>query len=104
MKTIIPGARLTIEERLLKNQESLINRALNLLLEATTKSFDAVWENSERTPAQMIAAQGTAAVANFQDHARAVAYLMQSGIDVPAKYQAAPQPYTAHENGTITLD
>ena len=104
MKTIIPGARLTIEERLLKNQEPLINRALNLLLEATTKSFDVVWENSARTPAQMIAAQGTEAVANFQDHARSVTYLMQSGVTVPAKYQAAPLPYTAHSDGTITLD
>lgn len=104
MKTIIPGTRLTIEERLLKNQESPINRALDSLLEATKKSFDAVWENTARTPAQMIAAQGTAAVANFQDHARTVAYLMQSGVTVPAKYQSAPLPYTAHADGTITLD
>jgi hypothetical protein len=104
MKTVLPETRLTLAERLLKSEEPKINRALEMLSQAMQSSFDAVWNNPRQTPAQMIAAQGTAAVANFQDHARAVAYLMQSGIDVPAKYQAAPLPYTAHADGTITLD
>jgi hypothetical protein len=104
MKTIIPETKLTIEERLLKVEESRVNRALNLLLEAMTKSFDAVWENPAKTPAQMIAAQGTAARGNFQDHARTVVYLIQSGVAVPAKYQSAPRDYTVHDDGTVTLD
>jgi hypothetical protein len=104
MKTVLPDFRFTTAERILKVQETLINRALGALSQAMQSSFDAVWNNPHQTPAQMLAAQGNKAVSNFEDHARTVVYLLQSGEEVPAKYQAAPLPYTAHQDGTITLD
>lgn len=104
MKTIIPDARFTLEERTLKAQEATINRALTLLKQAMQSSFDAVWNNPHRTPSQMLAAQGVKAEGNFLDHARTVAYLLQSGVEVPTQYQSAPQAYTVHDDGSITLD
>jgi hypothetical protein len=100
MHKIIPQKTLSDAERKLLSLEARKNAVLNTLLDVVTKTFDAVWDD----PVEMLAAQGTQAEANFQDHARTVIFLIRSGVDVPVKYQAAPQAYTIHSDGTITLD
>jgi hypothetical protein len=98
-KSILPHEKLSLEERKLRAIENKINHAIRQLQEVTQEAFDLVWDE----PAQMISAQGTRAKANFEDHAQTVNYLLQMGINVPVKYQAAPQAYTVHDDGTITL-
>lgn len=90
---------MTDSERVLLSFEARRNALLRQLLSITQDTFDAVWEK----PESMLAAQGVQATANFEDHARTVAYLIGMGVDVPAKYQAAPVPYTIKADGTITL-
>jgi hypothetical protein len=104
MNSILPPENRSIERQFLEIEERKKTKSLDALLASCTSTFDSVWNNPHRTPAQMIAAQGTKAKANFEDHARTVIYLLGMGVAVPAKYQAAPLPYTAHDDGTITLD
>lgn len=104
MNSILPAVNRSIERQFLEVEDRKKVRSLDALLASCMSTFDAVWSNQKRTPAQMIAAQGTRAKANFEDHARTVVYLLSMGVDVPEKYQAAPSPYTAHEDGTITLN
>jgi hypothetical protein len=104
MNSILPPVNRSIERQFLEIEDRKKTKSLEALLTSCTSTFDAVWNNPRRTPAQMIEAQGARAKANFEDHARTVIYLLSMGVDVPAKYQAAPLPYTAHEDGTITLD
>lgn len=79
------------------------NAALdNLKLTAVT-TFHLLWDDAD-TRAAKLAVMGTNAVAAFEQHARTVQYLLASGVEMdPADY-TPPAAYTAHEDGTITLD
>lgn len=104
MKSILPPENRSIERQLFEIEDRKKTKALDALLTSCTSTFDAVWNNAKRTPAQMFAAQGTRAKANVEDHARTVIYLLQMGVDVPEQYQSAPLAYTAHDDGRITLN
>jgi len=80
------------------------NAALeNLKLTAVT-AFRILWTDNPELRAPILAVMGTNAVAAFEQHARTVQYLLASGVEMdPADY-TPPVAYTAHEDGTITLD
>lgn len=97
---IIPRKTLTEHERKLLSLEARKNAVHLNLLEEVKLTYDTVWED----PIAFFAAQGTQGGSNMAQHALAVTYLIQAGVDVPEKYRSAPLPYTLHEDGTITLD
>lgn len=75
------------------------------------KQWGNVWENKEFTPAEVLAAMGTKATEVFRSAAILTAAVYQIGAEAPtpatlldAKYLAAKLPYTAQEDGTITLN
>lgn len=77
--------------------------ALTVLKSATVEAFHALWDDHE-TVADKLAVMGVNAVASFDQHARTVAFLLASGVEMnPADY-TPPLPYTAHKDGTITLN
>ena len=66
-------------------------------------AFHLLWDDADKRSAKL-AVMGTNAVAAFEQHARTVQYLLASGVEMdPADY-TPPAAYTAHEDGTITLD
>ena len=68
-----------------------------------------IWENSEISPADMLAAMGTEAVSIFQSSAAFtqaiydIGQLMTPPVELDPKYLSAALPYEAHADGTITL-
>ena len=76
---------------------------LTNLKSATVASFLDFWEDPE-TVADKLAVMGTKAVASFQQHARTVQFLLESGIEMDPSEYTPPIAYTPHEDGTITLD
>jgi len=78
--------------------------ALKPVREALKFSHRMIWKNPEFTPAQMIAAMGTKAKANFENHASGIAYLARFGVIIPPEEYTPLTAYTPHEDGTITLD
>jgi len=85
--------------------ERLSNATLNLAAKNTKAVFDAIWNNPdpECTPARMFEEMGTHAVANLTSHYHMCQALAAAGYDVSA-YSTPPVKYTAHQDGTITLD
>lgn len=77
--------------------------ALTALKSATIESFNGLWSDPD-TVADKLAVMGVNAVASFQQHARTVEFLLASGVEMdPADY-TPPRAYTAHADGTITLN
>jgi hypothetical protein len=99
-KSIIPHKTLTEHERKLLSLDARKNAVHLNLLEAVKLTFDTVWAD----PIAFFSAQGTQGGSNMAQHALAVTYLIQAGVDVPERYRSAPQAYTIHSDGTITLD
>ena len=68
-----------------------------------------IWENDDATPAEMLAAMGTDAVAIFTSSAQFTQVIYDIGqsmnpvISLDSKYLSAKFPYVAHADGTITL-
>ncbi len=79
-------------------------RQLLSLLQSTQREFDSLWHNPKATPAEQLAVRGNRAVAGFQLHAAAVALCQQAGIQYDYTKLVPPLEYTAHQDGTITLD
>ena len=92
----------------LQREQELLVRVGKQLLYSTINSikgqWDSVWANPLYTPAEKLAAMGTDAVAIFQTSAlfTAAIYAIDSSL-IDTKYLSAGLPYTAHEDGTITL-
>jgi hypothetical protein len=99
-KPIIPRKTLTEHERKLLSLEARKDAAHLNLLEAVKLTYDAVWAD----PIAFFAAQGTQGSSNMAQHALAVTYLIQAGVDVPERYRSALQPCTVQSDGTITLN
>jgi len=76
------------------------NAALENLKITAITAFHLLWDN----PAETLAVMGTNAVAAFEQHARTVQYLLASGVEMKPSDYTPPVAYTAHEDGTITLD
>ncbi len=93
--------------RLQREQAELIRAGQQLLqnsIQTVTSQWESVWENAVYTPAEKLAEMGADAVAIFQTSAiftAAIYSIDPSLLDV--KYLSAALPYTAHEDGTITL-
>lgn len=98
MHKLIPQKTLTETERKLLSFEARKNAVLLDLLEVVTKTFDAVWDD----PVKMFAAQGTQGETNMKQHALAVTYLIQAGVNVPERYRSALGPYTTAPDGTVS--
>ena len=85
------------------------NAALENLKITAITAFDLLWDDPE-TRAAKLAVMGTNAVAAFEQHARTVQYLLESGVALdPADYTPPVTVgdnlgYTKHDDGTITLD
>lgn len=77
--------------------------ALESLKASTVESFKLLWGKPDQT-AEMLERMGDNAAAGFETHARTVAYLLASGVQMaPSEY--VPQgAYTIHKDGTVTLD
>ena len=82
-------------------QESIA--ALEGLKSAAISVFKRLWDEPP-SRAGKLAVMGTKAVAKFQQHARTIQYLLESGVEMDPEDYTPPVPYTAHEDGTITLD
>lgn len=99
------------------------NAALGQMADSTARSLAVVWESTEYTPAEALAAMGDKAVVIFTQHAAAVQYLwsdnarraafiaalQRHNVSYSIAQNGAPVftamlPYTAHPNGTITIN
>lgn len=77
---------------------------LNQSIQTVKNQWESVWENQIFTPAEKLAQMGTDAVSIFDTAAKFTAAIYSidpSLLDI--KYLSAALPYTAHEDGTITL-
>jgi hypothetical protein len=83
--------------------EAHSKRATDTLEVSAKITFEGIWNNPDATPAEMLAGMGTRAVGGFTAHYYTVLALRAAGKDTSA-YDTPPLPYTAHEDGTITLD
>lgn len=90
-------------ETMLEQHEQLSGNALESLRQATLQTFAQFWRGPV-PPADLLAAMGTNAVAAFEQHARAVGFLLASGVVLAPEDYTSPLAYTAHQDGTITLD
>jgi len=74
------------------------------MLEGHRACFGLLWHNPNATPAEILAELGTDAAAVFQRGADLVEFLLTKGIASmdPAEY-TPPQAYTAHQDGTVTI-
>lgn len=97
---IIPRKTLTEHERKLLSLEARKNAVHLNLLEAVKLTYDTVWAD----PINFFAAQGTQGGSNMAQHALAVTYLIQSGVDVPERYRSALQPCTVRPDGSVTVN
>lgn len=93
--------------RLQREQVELIRAGQQLLqnsIQTVRGQWEGVWENASFTPAEKLAEMGTDAVAIFQTAAifTAAIYAIDPSL-LDEKYLSAGLPYTAHEDGTITL-
>jgi hypothetical protein len=80
-------------------------RQLQSLISFVQNGWNSVWENSQFTPAEVLAAMGTGAVETFRTSAIVTAAIYEvdpSLLDI--KYLSAKQAYTANLDGTITLN
>lgn len=98
MHKVIPQKTLTEAERKLLSLEAHKNAVLLELLGVVIETFDAVWAD----PEEMFKAQGTQGETNMNQHALAVTYLIQAGVDVPVRYRSAPGPYSIAPDGTVS--
>lgn len=79
-------------------------RLLDQSIRTVVQNWNNVWENENLTPAEVLVSMGTDAVEIFRISALFTACIYE--IDptfLDAKYLSAGLPYTAHEDGTITL-
>jgi hypothetical protein len=108
MNTTTPTADQIKAAKLEFEQGQLIREGQKLLLlslSTVKKQWDSVWENESFTPAEKIAAMRTDAVDIFQTSAiftAAIYSIDPTLLDI--KYLSAKFHYTAHEDGSITLN
>jgi hypothetical protein len=95
--------RLLPEYETLARMERASARAIEGLKASTKGTFDGIWNNPQTTPARMLEIMGNRAKAGFTAHAAAVLALRAAGVDT-SEFDTPPLAYTAHENGTVTLD
>lgn len=63
-----------------------------------------VWKNRSATPAEILAAMGTNAVAFFDKHAETVAFLVPNDPALMPELSKIIGKYTKNEDGTITVE
>lgn len=90
-------------EQVLIQSEDEATRALETLRLATINAFQRFWNGPVPT-ADLLAKLGTRAAASFQAHAAAVQFLLSQGVELAPPDYTPPVAYTAHQDGTITLD
>lgn len=88
---------------LLLDQSASLDNALNTIHMHTVQSFREFWRG-DVPPADLLAELGTNAVRAFQAHAAAVTFLVANGVTLAPEDCVPPLPYTAHQDGTITLN
>ena len=77
--------------------------ALESLKASTVESFKLLWGKPDQT-AEMLERMGDTAASGFEAHARTVAYLLASGVQMTPEDYTPPVAYKIHEDGTVTLD
>lgn len=93
----------TPAQELLLNQSSRLDNVLNTIHMHTVQSFREFWYGAV-PPAALLAELGTNAVRAFQAHAAAVTFLVANGVTLTPEDCVPPLAYTAHEDGSITLN
>jgi cell division septum initiation protein DivIVA len=79
-------------------------------IQTIKSNWENIWENTSATPTEMMAAMGKEAVSIFQSSAEYtqtiynIGQTMEPIITIDAKYLSAKFPYTANEDGSITLE
>lgn len=78
------------------------------IVEKCKARWEAVWDNPNFTPSEVLTALGTNAKSSFQTHAATVAYIGSvseinglPGLD--AKYTYPAKPVIYHDDGTVTI-
>ena len=79
------------------------SETLTALKATTVASFHDFWDDLD-TVTDKLEVMGTNAVASFQQHSRAVRFLLESGVEIDPSDYTPTVPYVAHEDGTITLE
>ena len=85
---------------------SLLRSSIHTIQE----NWSNIWENPDATPAEMLLAMGTNATQIFQTSADYTLVIYNIGqsmtpvVNLDPKYLSAKYPYTAHEDGSITLN
>ena len=103
MNLIQTPVEIPLAQQILRRHESSAASALNILHITTVTTFREFWKDRETAEA-LLAEIGTNAVAAFAQHSAAVQFLLASGVTLaPADY-VPPFAFTAHQDGTITLD
>lgn len=90
-------------QSLLLEHSARLDNVLNMVHVHTVQSFREFWHGSV-PPDALLAELGTNAVRAFQAHASAVTFLAANGVVLAPEDCVPPMPYTAHEDGTITLN
>ena len=101
MKLIASKTEPSAAEILLQNMEESSARVLESLRQITVESFDALWNCG--CTSEMLTLMGANAVNAFDQHARTVSFLLQSGVEMDPSEYTPPMGYIEHEDGTITL-
>ena len=101
--TDTPPPALTPVFQTIARMQRIAKRGMDTLEETTKATFDLTWNNPDATPKQMLAGMGSKAVENFMVHHANVLALRAGGRDTSA-YDTPLLPYTAHQDGTITLN
>lgn len=103
-----PVSQQTVEQKMAAVQQQLVTdgrRLLTQMVNTVQRNWTAVWENADFTPPQFLAQLGPTAVDVFRSSAALTAALYAIAPQLlDAKYLSAKYPYTAHPDGTITID
>lgn len=79
-------------------------QAIERFRDAQIKEFREFWNQPRQDIIDQLAIRGNKAIDAFTMHAQSVAFVIAQGIDYPSADYTPPFAYTAHQDGTITLD
>ena len=98
---------LTQKSKIKASVFSILNTANNghaQLLKYWQQSIDLVWDNDTATISAILQEMGTDAATLFSLSTRTYQYLEQNEPGCTADRLVKVKPYTAHQDGTVTLD
>ncbi len=101
--TLITLTQPTAAESLLLAHSERMEATINTVHMATVASFREFWRG-DVPPAELLQRLGTNAGKAFSAHRSAVTFLLSNGVTLDPEDYIPPLAYTAHEDGSITLN